>query len=306
MAPEEIAALIAFLKEYFADEFREITLEVSPEAEETRIPGWIQAGVTRLSFGAQSFDPRILSVLGRTHSPEQVFGLSEKAKQAGCKNINVDLIIGVPEESYLTQEINLKGLKSTNPEHISVYILEEISKVPFKSLWDKSPLSDEEIADFYETCRSELAILGWKQYEISNFSKPGFNCLHNLKYWKYQPFLGLGPSASSHLSSFRWSNCCHMSDWLDSLKSPDGIFSEFLHLEAEVAIREALASGLRLKEGVNLEELKQAYPEFNFSEYQDKIRQLVAEGLLRYNNIFLMIPTDKLLVSNSILAELIF
>jgi oxygen-independent coproporphyrinogen-3 oxidase len=148
--------------------------------------------------------------------------------------------------------------------------------------------------------------LGWEQYEISNFSKPGFNCLHNLKYWKYQAFLGLGPSASSHLGSFRWSNCNHLSAWLASLKSPGSIFSEFIYLEPEVAIREVLASGLRLKEGINWDELKQAYPEFNFSVYQEKIRQLEAEGLLKYENSYLSIPADKLLISNSIIADLIF
>ncbi|MGB9893747.1 MAG: radical SAM family heme chaperone HemW [Candidatus Saccharicenans sp.] len=305
LTPEEVSAIVREIRSLFQVELQEMTLEVNPEAEERRIPDWLEAGVSRLSLGVQSFDPQVLRVLGRRSSVETIVRLFQTARRAGACNLNVDLMIGVPGESPATLKTNLGYLKSLHPEHISVYMLEEIDQVPFKKIWEKNSLSEDLIADLYHEYRHELEEAGWQQYEISNFARTGFQCQHNLKYWKYEPFLGLGPSASSHLGPFRWTNSSHFKPWLSALNSSKQTFSEFLRLEPAAEINEALAFGLRLREGVDWLGLKGRQPDFDFSGYEKRINQLVRLGLVRQENFNLVVPEEKQLVLNSIISELI-
>jgi len=305
LAPDEVAYLLASVQQSFETEIQEVSLEVNPTAEPERIKGWLQAGVSRLSFGVQSFDPAVLGILGRDYSPEQAMRLLEEAGRAGVENAGLDLMAGIPGESDLTLEVNLKALLETGPKHISVYLLEELENVPFGKVWNKAALSEEAVVRTYEAFRLKLEEAGWLQYEISNFSQPGYQCRHNLKYWRYQPFLGVGPSASSHLGNFRWTNPTGLNDWLAALTSGRGAFSEFIELSPEEEEREYLAAWLRLKEGIPLDELRLRFPGLDFPVFEMKVRELEALGLLRTENGRVMIPPDKFLISNSIICELI-
>lgn len=305
LTPEEVLAVLREICSLFQVELQEVTLEVNPVAEERRIGEWLAVGVTRLSFGVQSFDPKVLKILGRMYSPEKALQLAQTARKAGARNLNVDLMIGVPGELPATLKTNLSYLKSLNPDHVSIYMLEEIDQVPFKRIWEKTPLSDDLVVDSYNHYRYKLEEWGWKQYEISNFARPGFRCRHNLKYWQYEPFLGFGPSASSHLGPFRWTNSAEIQAWLSGLDSPGQAFSEFLELGPLAEINESLAFGLRLREGIDWLKLKQKHPGFDFSGYEKRINQLVRLGLVRQENSCLLVPEERLLVLNSIISELI-
>ncbi len=304
--PDEVGTLLASIRQNFEAELQEVTLEVNPAADPERIKGWLRAGVSRLSFGVQSFDPAVLEVLGRVYLPEKVARLLDEARKAGADNISLDLMAGVPGESSRTIEINLKTLLELKPNHVSVYLLEELEKVPFRVVWEKAPVSEEVAARIYEDYRLRLEAAGWLQYEIANFSQPGYQCRHNLKYWRYQPFLGIGPSASSHLANFRWTNPVSFSDWLAAITSGNQSFSEFLELTPEEELRECLAFGLRLREGVLLSELKSRFPGLDFTACETRSKQLATDGLLQVDDGRVRIRPEKFLISNSIIGELLY
>lgn len=306
LTPEEIQSLLLTIKHNLSVNPEEVTLEVNPAAEPAWVRGWLQAGVTRLSFGAQSFDPVVLSVLGRHYRPEQIIRLLEVAGCQESSNINLDFMIGVPCESERTLEVNLKAVQEFRPPHLSVYILEELEKVPFRQVWEESPLSEEEVAETYDRYRLKLEEAGWFQYEISNFSQPGFECRHNLKYWRYEPFLGLGPSASSHLANFRWTNPNSLGEWEAAVNSGEVDLPEFIELRPEMEVRESLAFGLRLRAGISLEELRGRFPAFDFLSLENKLSRLEASGLLEFKDGRVCLPPDKFLISNSILSELLW
>lgn len=306
LTPDEVKCLLDWVRENFEVRLQEATIEVTPAAEAGRIGDWLQAGINRLSVGAQSFDPEVLRVLGRAYEPEKIVSLLEGARRAGGDNIGLDLMVGVPGESFKTIEVNLKALSELQPEHVSVYLLEELDKVPFQRVWEKSPVSEEAAAETYERYRLGLEEAGWLQYEISNFSKPGFQCRHNLKYWKYQPFLGVGPSASSHLGNFRWTNPSGLEDWWSALCSGKPNFDEFIRLSPEEAVRECLASGLRLREGISLAELVSRFPGVDLSGYETRLTGLKDYGLLQVSDGLVRIPPERFLVSNSIISELLY
>ncbi|MDI6845166.1 MAG: radical SAM family heme chaperone HemW [Candidatus Saccharicenans sp.] len=306
LGPEEVQLLISRIKQKLEVEAEEITLEVNPQADPEWIPGWLESGITRLSFGVQSFDPSVLRKIGRSYSPAEVINLLEKSKQSGAKNIGVDLMTGIPGESLSSIEINFQVLDQIRPEHVSVYLLEELENVPFRRIWEENPVSEEQTAERYECYRSGLEEKGWRQYEISNFASPGFECRHNLKYWKYRPFVGLGPASSSHLANLRWTVTSDIREWLETGGKEEVVLDEFLELTPEDEVRENLASSLRLTEGVSLEELASRYPFFCFSAYERKIKKLLEEGFLLKKGDRIMIPPENFLVSNWIISELIF
>ncbi|MBC7349756.1 MAG: coproporphyrinogen III oxidase family protein [Candidatus Aminicenantes bacterium] len=306
LTPEEILSLLLALRHNLSACPEEVTLEVNPAAETDRVQGWLQAGVTRLSFGAQSFDSVVLGVLGRHYRPEQTISLVKEAVRGGGRNINLDLMIGVPGESWRTLETNLQALRELEPHHLSVYILEELEKVPFRRVWEESPRSEEEVAETYAHYQVRFEEAGWSQYEISNFSKPGFECRHNLKYWRYEPFLGLGPSASSHLGSFRWTSPGLLGEWAAAVNSGEADLPEFIELRPEAELRESLAFGLRLREGISLENLRRRFPAVDFSRLENKLSRLAATELLQIKDGRVSLPPDKFLVSNSILSELLW
>jgi oxygen-independent coproporphyrinogen-3 oxidase len=302
---EEIILIQTWLREGFRVELVEATLEIHPSFITSRVENWLEAGLTRLSLGVQSFDRKVLSVLKRAYYPEEVELLVEKIRQAGCSNLNLDLIIGVPGESTETMKSNLDFLNRLEPEHVSVYLLEELENGPFGRIQEKDRLSEEQLALTYERYRVELERLGWVQYEISNFSRPGFQCLHNLKYWEYQPFLGLGPAAASHLSHYRWQNPLHPASWLDLWKRAGQSGGEFLELKPLDCLKERVTFGLRLRKGINWDQIRKEYPGLDFSPWEKNLQRLIELGLLVREEQRLKIPADKILISNSIIADLL-
>jgi len=306
LRPEELHQLISRIRQRLEVKAREITLEVNPQADPEYVPGWLEAEITRLSIGVQSFDPYLLRTIGRSYSPEAALDLIKKSRESGAGNIGVDLMTGIPGETLESIERNFQALDQIRPEHVSVYLLEDLEETPFRKVWEENPVSEDQVSERYEYYRQNLEDRGWKQYEISNYSRPGFECRHNLKYWKYLPYIGLGPASSSHLANLRWTSAADLKKWLEVSERDLINLEEFLELSPEEELRENLASGLRLTEGVSLEELLWRYPFFDFSFFESKLKQLMEEGFLLNKGNRIMIPPGKFLVSNWIISELIF
>ena len=306
LAPAELADVVRLLEENLALDLKEFTLEANPDVTDSRfIRGWRDAGVTRLSVGVQSFDDGIVARLGRGYDAARALGFCREAGRAGFASLSLDLMIGVPGENFPTTRESLDRVLELAPDHVSLYILENVEGLPFERVMAASPPDEDLIADLHELCRETLEGAGLRQYEVSNFALPGAECRHNLKYWRYQPFLGLGPSASSHIGPRRWSNKPGLRAWLEALDKGDDIREEVVLLTPELQAREAMIFGLRLVEGVDIEELGGRTGADVEALFGRELADLVRDGLILRENGRVRVPKEKLLVSNQVFVRLV-
>jgi oxygen-independent coproporphyrinogen-3 oxidase len=227
----------------------EVTLEANPSPSERKfLAGWREAGVTRLSVGVQSFDDGDLTLLGRGYSAAEARDFCAAARDASYESLGLDLLVGVPRQSRAALERTAAAVRDLGPDHVSLYILENVDGLPFEAVTRDFPVGDDEAAAQYEFFAETLAEAGLRRYEVSNFARPGREGRHNLKYWRYEPFLGLGPSAASHLGSRRFTNVPGVRDWHAHLTRGAEPLAEVVDLSADRAWREALIFGLRLTE----------------------------------------------------------
>jgi oxygen-independent coproporphyrinogen-3 oxidase len=307
MAPDEVASLLCLAQNALRTEVAEFTLEANPAADRMEdIRGWREAGVTRLSVGGQAFDEGILRTLGRRYTPEEALSFCREARNGGFDSLSLDLMIGVPGETPETLGRSLEAVRGIVPDHVSLYFLENVEGLPFEKVLARQPVDEDAAVDGYQRMRESLEAMGLAQYEISNFARPGGECRHNLKYWRYEPYLGLGPSACSHVGNERWCNRGTIEAWAEALRrgrSPRG--AEGLTLTPALAAREALVFGLRLVRGVDAADLEARTGVNVFALYAREIDELASEGLLVQAGSRLWIPRDKLLISNAILSRFI-
>ncbi len=284
----------------------EVTIEVNPgQVDPRRARAWRDAGVTRASLGVQSFDPGILRMLGRDHTVTDTFEACQACHEAGFETIGMDLMTGIPGEAPATVRRNLDGVEACAPAHVSVYFLENVEGLPFERVLRRLPVDEDVAVDRFEETARGLERAGFRRYEISNFAKPGRESRHNLKYWRYEPFVGLGPGAASHVGNRRWTNLPSLDAWAESLEVGREPLAESVEIAPDTAVREALVFGLRLAEGVSLEEFRSRSGVDLLERFGSPVRELIREGLLALDAGRLRIPADKFLVSNSILARLV-
>jgi oxygen-independent coproporphyrinogen-3 oxidase len=236
---------------------REFTLEVNPAsvtAEKAAV--WRAAGVNRISLGAQSFDPRLLKTLGRTHTPGDIPATVDLLRAHGFDNINLDLMFALPGQSENQWDETLRAALACQPQHISAYALTYEEDTPFfEKLSSGAWRQDEqrEIAMFERT-RKSLAAAGFIDYEISNFALPGFESRHNLAYWRGADYLGLGPSACSTIGGLRWRNVPDTAAYVKRIVRGESVRGEHEALDEATRARERIMFGLRMSEGVARDE----------------------------------------------------
>jgi oxygen-independent coproporphyrinogen-3 oxidase len=306
MGPAEVRDLLRLFRDRFGLDAEEVTLEAGPDAADAgRLRGWRDAGVTRLSIGVQAFDDVVLAALGRRYTSEEAAALCAAGRNAGFEAVGFDLMVGVPGQTRRSVERTIDETRRLEPDHVSLYILENVEGLPIEKVLDRHPVDEDEVLDHHARMAAGLEDAGLARYEISNFARPGKECRHNLKYWRYEPFLGLGPSACSHLGPRRWCNKSAVGEWAEALARGEEPVGESRELEPESAAREALIFGLRLVEGVDLGDLETRLGFDAGRVFARQIGELVAEGLLLQAGARLRIPADKLLVSNAILSRLL-
>lgn len=285
----------------------EFTLEANPSGDiDEAVPaGWVQAGVTRLSVGVQSFDDRILAILGRDYSAARAREFIRRADGTGFAAIGLDLMIGVPGETRDTLEKTMDEVEELSPDHISLYFLENVEGLLFEDVVRADPVDDDAAADAFEAAAARLELMGLRRYEISNFARPGRECRHNLKYWRTEPFLGLGPSAASHNGRERWTNSGSLERWLSQLRDGEDPREEIVALDEGKAWREALVVGLRLVRGIDLVDFRQRFGVDVGERWTAEIEELRKGGFIIFERGTLRIPEDRLLVSNRILSSFV-
>jgi oxygen-independent coproporphyrinogen III oxidase len=181
----------------------EVSIEANPETVSSDYAFRLKAaGINRISLGIQSFSNRLLGFLGRVHDSEKAIRAYWSLRAAGFDNINIDMMYSIPTQKPSELEYDLKLISELNPEHVSAYMFSPDTR------WAQTiePLPEDEVEHFFYTVLEKLSDNGLNQYEISNFASPGCECRHNLAYWKYRPYVGLGAAAVSCLNGIRSAN----------------------------------------------------------------------------------------------------
>jgi oxygen-independent coproporphyrinogen-3 oxidase len=266
---------------------------------------WREAGVSRLSVGAQSFDDGVLTTLDRGYTAAEALAFCRSALEAGFPSVNIDLMIGVPGETREPAARTLEEVTRLAPDHVAVYMLENVEGLPFEKTMLANPVEEDEVADIYRMCQAGLESAGLLQYEISNFARQGKEALHNLKYWRYEPFLGLGPSACSHLGEKRWCNKRDLGEWARALRLGESVREEVVELTPAGSAKEALIFGLRLVAGVDLSALSDRFGVDLESEHRSAIDELTVDGWLIREGSVIRIPRGRFLVANHVFSRFV-
>ena len=229
---------------------KEVTVEVNPGCSAEVLKSFSKMGVNRLSIGLQCADDEVLNFVKRRHSVSDFLKTYSDARRY-FQNVNIDFIVGLPKETEKSIEENISTLKRCDPEHVSVYMLETHSNET-QEVSEKLSLA-EDADEHYEIFVTEVEKT-WKRYEISNFSKVGFKCIHNLRYWNNQQYIGVGVSAGGHIQKTRYVNCVSIKDYISRID--EGKFPRaFQRLNSPLEeLKEKLFMGLRLENGVKIEE----------------------------------------------------
>jgi oxygen-independent coproporphyrinogen-3 oxidase len=307
LEPDEIARIIRACRTAFAvDVDAEITLETNPETSSVaRMDGFRRAGVTRVSFGVQSFRQAELQRLGRLHSAARAREAVAEARAAGFDNISLDLMMWLPQQTPADWRESVDELIALEPEHASLYLLELYPNAPLKEEmaragWSLAP--DEDAAEMYLTSLRLLDDAGYHQYEISNVARDGRESRHNLKYWQDGEWLGFGCGAHSTRGGTRWKNVARTEEYVDRMAAGLDVCCDRRVLSDRERLEDALFTGLRLARGVDLDAVSKRYGTDVWQEFGPALEPFVAEGLLRRNEARLWLTRDGMLVANEIMA----
>jgi len=271
----------------------EMTSEANPDTvDESYLAALLEAGVTRLSMGVQSFDPMVLQALERIHSPDSARRAFAAARRTGFADVNLDLIYGANGETIESWRRTLEEATALNPEHLSCYALtiEPATALGRKVAAGIIPAPDPDLqADMYELSCASLHTAGYEHYEVSNWAQPGHRCTHNLGYWEGRPYLGLGAGAHSHRDSRRWWNVRPPQQYMEMVASGTPPVGGEERLTEDERRTERLLLGLRMSNGVPDNSLDPA-----------QVEAFVADGLAVRRNGNLALTDRGMLLANEL------
>ena len=259
----------------------EITIEVNPgTVNKAKLKKYYDIGINRLSIGLQSANDKLLNMLGRIHTFREFENVYEQAREVGFNNINVDLMIGLPKQSIEDVKDTLECIVKKSPEHISVYslIIEENTQMYDLIENGNLKLPDEELErEMYWKVKNTLKDYGYEHYEISNFSKPGYESKHNMNCWKQHSYLGFGVAAHSYYDGLRYSNISNLKEYIDNLKNSQSIYNVVFHEKQakQDMMKEFMLLGLRKIDGVKISEFKEKFIENPLYVFRNQLNKLV-------------------------------
>jgi oxygen-independent coproporphyrinogen-3 oxidase len=307
LASERLSRVVAVARERFAlPRGAEVTVEANPrDLDEDGCRALLALGVNRLSLGVQSLDDAVLGEMGRLHTALDARRSVEAARGAGFANVNLDLLLGWPGE---TRERWLRGLDAfleLEPDHVSLYLLEVDGKTVLAHRKRQGRLElpeDDLVADLYQETVARLAARGRERYEISNFARPGFESCHNGKYWDDAPFLGFGMSAHSYRAGRRWWNHDRLAAYCRAVEEGGTPTAGERRLGARERAAEALFTGLRRRDGVDLRAFRARHGLDPIAEWPDGLGSAEAAGLVEVAGERLRLTDRGVLLSNEVFA----
>tara|TARA_Y100000768_G_scaffold339764_1_gene283218 strand:- start:406 stop:1557 length:1152 start_codon:yes stop_codon:yes gene_type:complete len=260
----------AINKNFNLNDLKEFTIEANPgEFDYNKMVNFKLMGVNRISFGFQSLNLNMLKFMSRWHTPEDSIRTFKNARKAGYSNINIDMIFGIPGQTLDVWSNNLETIVSLEPEHISAYSLTVEKQTPLYHLVqsDRVKMPHENIdLDMFNFTIDFLTEKKYSQYEISNYCKSKRECLHNLHYWKRNPYLSFGPSAHGFNKNIRYWNTRDLNNYMKNLNKNNLPDSESETLTEENIFNELILNSIRIKSGINLTQIKN---DFNIETQQN-------------------------------------
>jgi oxygen-independent coproporphyrinogen-3 oxidase len=284
LSPEQIGRILAACRaRYAVAPDAEISMEANPGTiSEAAFAGYRAAGVNRLSMGVQSFDDAMLQALSRIHTAAEAREAFHRARRAGFDNINLDLIFGLPGQDTAHWEKTLDALLDLGPDHVSAYSLIVEERTPLWKLVEIGRVivpDEDEVGAQYERARDRLAAAGYRQYEISNWTRTE-PCRHNLVYWHAEEYLGFGPGAAGTWGNRRYTTIRRPARYVAALAAGESPITEAEWIAPEVAMGEYMMLGLRLNEGVSLNAFAARFGQPFDAVFGPLARQLTDWGLL--------------------------
>jgi putative oxygen-independent coproporphyrinogen III oxidase len=307
LEPEEVARIIGTCERAFdvaAD--REVTLEANPETvTRERLAAFRAAGVNRLSFGVQSFRDDELRRLSRLHTASRAQAAVGDARAAGFDNLSLDLMMWLPEQRVSDWLASVDEAIAIGPEHLSLYLLEVYPNAPLKdemarARWSQAP--DDDAAAMYLTALDRLDRAGYEQYEISNVARPGRRSRHNLKYWTDGEWLGFGCGAHSTRDATRWKNVAGTEDYIARIGAQQSTRVDVRPLSPDERLGDALFTGLRLSDGVDLETVGLRYGVDVWERFGGELERYLEAGCLCRDGNRLWLTRSGMLVAHEVMA----
>ncbi len=287
----------------------EISLEANPG---TLLPDTVSSyremGINRVSVGAQSFDDGRLAAIGRDHTGDQVKGSVALLREGGIDNINLDLMLGLPDQTEECWETDMEAVAALFPAHLSLYMLDLDEKSPLYHYVARERCAlpeDDFVADLYLRTRARLAASGYEQYEISNFALPGRECRHNLKYWLREPVLGFGVGSHSYDGACRHANFRSMNAYLEAVEAGVTAIEWREPVTPSHALGEKMFLGLRLCRGLDWRCLRDECESGQKASFESSLSELTGEGLLEWQDSTVRLTPRGMLLSNEVFQRFI-
>jgi len=302
---EHIADILEACKRQFrVAEDCEISLEANPGAiPPEKMDALRLAGINRISLGAQSFVDEELSSIGRIHSSGMILQSVNQLRENGFENLNLDLLLGIPGQTKESWQYSLQKTAALSVPHISVYMLDldEPCKLCDLVADGLVQLPEEDlISELYLETIHFLSVCGYEHYEISNFTKPGYSCRHNLKYWKREPVCGLGLGSHSFDRHSRYANRQDLNGYFRSIEDGRSPVCQWHPISESQALEETLFLGLRLTRGVDWRQLQFLYGADKLVGYEAPLREFSVKGWVEWKDSAVRLTPAGMLFSNEI------
>ena len=283
-APQLELLLDGLTKNLNLSVLEELTIEANPgDLDADKIAVLKNSAVNRVSLGVQTFDDKMLKKIGRSHLEKDIYENIDRLKLAGFDNISIDLIYALPGQTMDQVKDNVAKAIALDIPHMSLYslILENHTVFMNRMRRGKLPLPKEELeAEMFEYIIAELERAGFEHYEISNFSKPGFESRHNLMYWDNAEYYGIGAGASGYIDGIRYKNHGPIRHYLKAVEDGNARINEE-HLTQREQMEEEMFLGLRKKSGVSMERFEEKFGQSFQELYGDIIKDLIQQGLMQ-------------------------
>jgi oxygen-independent coproporphyrinogen-3 oxidase len=309
MEPEYLSSIISSLKANFnISGDAEITMETNPgTVDKEKLKLFLKTGINRISIGIQSFDIDDLKFLTRIHDKQTAIQTVLLADEIGFENISIDLIFNLPGQTKEKWKYNLKAAMELPIKHISTYslILERGTILNKMVLDGKVKIQDEDYdAELYEMTIEFLEENGFAQYEVSNFTRPGYECRHNNAYWRYRDYLSFGTSSHSFVDGKRWWNYSSLKQYISEIEKAGSAVANFEFISNEMAQSEYVMLALRSK-GLDLNEFQQKFGNSWILQKKDYFDKLITENFITSGNGFICFTPKGYALCDEILSKLL-
>ena len=306
-----IIEILEKIKEKNVSSNAEITIEVNPgTVTKEKLEDYIKNGINRISIGLQTTNDELLKQIGRIHSFTQFLETYKLAKKVGFKNINVDLILGLPNQRIKDLKESLEQIIKLKPKHISVYslIVEDGTPIANKIEKGEMQLPDEELErNMYWFVKNTLELNGFIHYEISNFAKKGYESKHNLNCWNQKEYIGIGASAHSYRDITRYSNTENIEEYIENVNNGNFNRNKIIHeiQKEDDAKKEFMLLGLRKIKGVDINQFKNKFGDNPIYLFRNELKKLTDERLLIIDNNNIRLTNKGLDLANLVWEEFI-